>query len=81
VFHIIAYPNGRRAIVGTVYHDGRKVDHDYVARVSGVTPPSPAEGIVAHAAAQARVRGEYVDVEHDGRCIAVVDPWGAVVAS
>lgn len=58
-FHIIAYPDGARQIVGTLY-------------------ASHVDIIMPQACTQARMRGEYVDVEQDGRCVAVVDGAGPV---
>jgi hypothetical protein len=56
-FHIIAYPDGARAVVGTMYA------RDIV-------------DVLPSACTHARMRGEYVDVETDGRCAAVVDGRG-----
>jgi hypothetical protein len=60
-FHIIAYPDGARAVVGTLH----------ARDIMDVEP---------QAAVHARLRGEYVDIEVDGRCRAVCDGAGAVPA-
>ena len=77
-YTIVAYPNGRRTIVATLHTDShRERDIEFVARFPFcASPGAEVEGIVAHAAVQARVRGEFVDVyREDGPgAIATVGP-------
>lgn len=61
-YTIAAFPNGLRAIVATL-------PSDYA---------SSREGVIERAKVHARLRGEYVDVETNGRQIATCDGAGEV---
>ena len=55
------------------YPDGERA-------VIGVLHARDIVDVEPQAAVHARLRGEYVDIEHDGRCMAVCDGAGAVPA-
>lgn len=77
MFRIIAYPHGKRTAVA-ILHGTRPQYESYLGFMAGGNAGSEAEGIVAHAQVQARMRDEYVDVERDGVTIATVGPEGVV---
>lgn len=56
-FHIIAYPEGARTIVGAIHARG-------------------VEDAIERAKCHARIRREYIDIEVDGRRVAVCDGAG-----
>jgi hypothetical protein len=64
-YTIVAFPKGERTTVATLHGipaNREKSDLAYAAMRAGVSTGSEVDGIVRHAQAQAKVRGEYVDV-------------------
>lgn len=86
VYNIIAYPNGKREVVATLH--GLRRNGEYMVEIAamraGVPTGSELDGIVKHAEVQAKVRGEYVDVERPregmstGQLIATVGAEGVI---
>jgi hypothetical protein len=79
-YTIVAFPKGVRTTVATLHGTQQNRDHDlaFAAMRANVSVGAEVDGIVAHAQAQAKVRGEYVDVYRADNFVTTVDHAGPI---